>query len=206
MLLLTLPGTIFVYNGDELGMKDATFDPNLNYSLPQALQSRAGPFSPMQWSDKPNAGFTSGKPWIPVADDYHVTNVETQTAHGSGMSHIKVFESLIALKKEPSFQWGKFVVGVEKSILFYIRQAEGFAGYLVAINFGPKAATANFKESFVSEMVPDEAEIVASTYNFDGTGRSKDYEDKTVIKLTSVIYLKPTEGIVLKWEPKVSFL
>lgn len=45
----------------------------------QALQSRAGQLSPMQWSDKPNAGFTSGKPWIPVAGDYPMTNVEVRS-------------------------------------------------------------------------------------------------------------------------------
>lgn len=122
------------------------------------------------------------------------------------MSHIKVFESLVALKREPSFQWGKFNVDVDKSILFYVRQAEGFAGYLVAINFGPQTSTANFKESSVKDIIPDEAEIVASTYNFDGIGRSENFKDKTVIKSSSVVYLKPTEGIVLKWEPKASFL
>lgn len=46
--------------------------------LLQGLQSRAGQHSPMQWSDKPNAGFTTGKPWIPVADDFHMTNVEVR--------------------------------------------------------------------------------------------------------------------------------
>lgn len=120
------------------------------------------------------------------------------------MSHIKVFESLVALKREPSFQWGKFIVDVDKSILFYVRQAEGFAGYLVAINFGPQTSTASLKESSVKDSIPDEAEIVASTYNFDGTGRSENFKEKTVIKLNDVIYLKPTEGIVLKWEAKTS--
>lgn len=35
LLLLTLPGTIFIYNGDELGMKDVTFNSSLNYTIPE---------------------------------------------------------------------------------------------------------------------------------------------------------------------------
>lgn len=205
MLLLTLPGTAMVYNGDELGMKDVVLEANGSYSFSQNLIPRAGQHSPMQWSDKLQAGFTSGTPWIPIAEGYAETNIEAETAHGSGTSHVKVFQSLAALKQEPSFRWGQFSVAVNKSVVFYVRQAEGFAGYLVAINFGPQASTVNFRESHLKDMLPEEGEIVATTHNFGEAGRHENYRQKAVINLGTAVYLKRTEGIVLKWEPKTSF-
>lgn len=67
MLLLTLPGTAFTYYGEEIGMKDgssASGDPKNLYR------------TPMQWSNNPNAGFTTGTPWLPVNTDYNERNVQ----------------------------------------------------------------------------------------------------------------------------------
>lgn len=138
-------------------------------------------------------------------DPGNVYFLQAETAHGSGTSHVKVFQSLAALKQEPSIQWGEFSIALNKSVVFYVRQAEGFAGYLVAINFGPQASTVNFRESHLKDALPEEGEIVATTHNFGETGRHENYRQKTVINLGTAVYLKPTEGIVLKWEPKTSF-
>ena len=57
LLLLTLPGMTFVYQGDELGMADG----------PDGGHDRAGRDrhrTPMPWDDSPNAGFTTGDPWL----------------------------------------------------------------------------------------------------------------------------------------------
>jgi alpha-glucosidase len=57
LLLLTLPGMTFVYQGDELGMADG----------PDGGHDRAGRDryrTPMPWDDSPNAGFTAGDPWL----------------------------------------------------------------------------------------------------------------------------------------------
>lgn len=206
MLLLTLPGTALIYNGDELGMKDVVTEPSIKYLFPQDLIFRIGQHSPMQWSDKPNAGFTLGTPWIPIAEGYSETNVEAETAHGSGTGHIKVFQSVAALKQEPSVQWGQFSVALNKSVVFFVRQAEGFAGFLVAINFGPHASTVVFRESSLKDLLPEKGEIVATTHNFGETGRHENYREGTTINLGAAIYLKPAEGIVLKWVPEVSYL
>lgn len=37
MLLLTLPGTALVYNGDEFGMKDLVTEPSTKYLFPQVI-------------------------------------------------------------------------------------------------------------------------------------------------------------------------
>jgi alpha-glucosidase len=62
-LLLTLPGTAFIYQGDEIGM------PNGPGADPPYDRAGRDPMRhPMQWNQSPNGGFTTGKPWLPLID------------------------------------------------------------------------------------------------------------------------------------------
>ena len=62
-LLLTLPGTAFVYQGDELGMIDGPgADPPFDRAGRDAFRH------PMQWDASPTGGFTTGTPWLPLVD------------------------------------------------------------------------------------------------------------------------------------------
>ncbi|WP_438483722.1 alpha-amylase family glycosyl hydrolase [Streptomyces sp. S186] len=71
MLLLTLPGTALLYNGDELGLPDADIAP-ADIRDPWGLRnpglSRDPARSPMPWHGGPNAGFTTPgtQPWLPL--------------------------------------------------------------------------------------------------------------------------------------------
>jgi alpha-glucosidase len=63
LLLLTLPGAVFVYQGDELGMADGPGRPG----PPDDRAGRDPHRHPMAWTDEaPHAGFTTGEPWLPV--------------------------------------------------------------------------------------------------------------------------------------------
>jgi alpha-glucosidase len=74
-LLLTLRGTPFIYYGEEIGMadirlrRDQILDPPGQRYWP-FYKGRDGCRSPMQWDDSTHAGFTTGKPWLPVHPDY----------------------------------------------------------------------------------------------------------------------------------------
>ena len=73
VLSLTLPGSSFLYYGQELGVRDGADGGN----------DPAGrdPYrAPMQWSTEPEAGFTNGtaSPYIPVNGDYQTRNVEVK--------------------------------------------------------------------------------------------------------------------------------
>ena len=112
-----------------------------------------------------------------------------------------MFAKLVKLRKEPSIQWGAFHHTKTRNIYYFVRQAEGFPGILVAINFGTQPSTVNFKEGPIADKISsDSGEVLASTYNFHGEGRSSTFVDGTVINLGSVVYLKPGEGIVLQWQ------
>src|SRR5699024_11082229 len=52
---------------------------------------------PMQWNEKENAGFTTGTPWIQVAENYKESNVEKELKEGE---IIKYYQKLIELRKE----------------------------------------------------------------------------------------------------------
>jgi alpha-glucosidase len=60
-LLLTLPGTAFIYQGEEIGMVDGP-----GASPPIDRAGRDGARHPMQWDAK--GGFTTGTPWLPMVD------------------------------------------------------------------------------------------------------------------------------------------
>jgi glycosidase len=63
MLLLTLPGLAFIYQGDEIGMPDG---PGHEPPLDRAGRDRHR--HPMQWDASPSGGFTTGDPWLPLID------------------------------------------------------------------------------------------------------------------------------------------
>ena len=95
-ILFTLRGTPFVYQGEELGYTNAKFNSiddfddissHGQYDLAradglsdkQAMRfvqkfSRDNARTPMQWNSSANAGFTSGKPWLPVHEDFTTCN------------------------------------------------------------------------------------------------------------------------------------
>jgi glycosidase len=66
MLMMTLPGTAFVYYGEEIGMHD------VYTNVPASSKQR----TPMQWTSGENAGFSTGNPWLQVALDYKLRNVQ----------------------------------------------------------------------------------------------------------------------------------
>ncbi len=72
MLLLTLPGPAFLYQGDEIGLGDGPGG--------ERVYDRAGRDRfrhPMQWDGSPSGGFTTGDAWLPPVDPER-TNVEAQ--------------------------------------------------------------------------------------------------------------------------------
>ncbi|MET0957026.1 MAG: alpha-amylase family glycosyl hydrolase [Solirubrobacterales bacterium] len=72
LLLLTLPGMAFLYQGDEIGQAEG---PPGEHRFDRAGRDRFR--HPMQWDGSPNGGFTSGEPWLPLVDPARV-NVEAQ--------------------------------------------------------------------------------------------------------------------------------
>lgn len=145
LLLLTLPGTPFLYYGEELGLRNA----RLRYrDLRDPYTKRFWPFrpgrdparTPMQWDASPHAGFTTGRPWLPVSPDYPQRNVAREA--GEPRSLWSLYQRLLALRRaSPALTRGRCeaVDGVPNDCLVYRREAETTEGVterlLVAVNF-----------------------------------------------------------------------
>src|SRR5678809_1416797 len=83
MLLLTLRGTPTMYYGDEIGMHDVPIPPDrvqdpFEKNVPGLGLGRDPARTPMQWTPGEATGFTTGSPWLPIADDARALNVETE--------------------------------------------------------------------------------------------------------------------------------
>jgi alpha-glucosidase len=92
LLLLTLPGPAFLFQGDELGMP--------NGAEPAAPIDRAGrdPFrTPMPWDSGPGAGFTTGLPWLPLIGDEVGSVADQEADEGSTLA---LYRRLIRLRRE----------------------------------------------------------------------------------------------------------
>ena len=161
-----LRGIPFLYQGQEIGMTNCSFGSIKDYNdintldqyqlaldagctPAQALEvcranSRDNARTPMQWSDKPNAGFTTGAPWLGVNPNYREINVaEQQKREDSVLSYYK---KLIALRKHhdyvQTFTYGNFEPVFEEyeNIFAYLRKSEEQT-ILVAANFGEQPCT-----------------------------------------------------------------
>ncbi len=140
MLLLTLWGIPTIYYGDEIGMADVfipveqRIDP-WGINKPDTDLGRDPERTPMQWDSAPHAGFTTGEPWLPVADDYKQVNVKAQSADEH--STLNFYKQLLRLRRElVPLQNGSlaFFNDVPQEVVAYVREAQG-QRLLVAINF-----------------------------------------------------------------------
>lgn len=156
-----LRGIPFIYQGQEIGMQNARWNSvdefddistkdqyrvarEAGLSDAEALavcstMSRDNARTPMQWKDAPQAGFTSGTPWLKVNDNYPVINVEKEEGQPDSVLHY--YRKLIALRKSGEyrelFTYGNFEPAYENAdhVMAYYRILQG-RRVLVAANFG----------------------------------------------------------------------
>jgi alpha-glucosidase len=133
MLVTTLRGTPFVYQGDELALPDATIPPDRIVDLDGRDPERA----PLPWAPPSEAGegagFTLGTPWLPVVDDVERLNVQSQSA--DPLSTLTFARRLLRLRRElPALQDGtQRSVDAAPGLFCFLR--ERGERFLVALNF-----------------------------------------------------------------------
>lgn len=162
---ILLRGIPFIYQGQEIGMQNAVWNSIEEYddistkdqyhiareaglSDEKALEvcgrmSRDNARTPVQWSDKENAGFTTGTPWLKVNSNYKEINVESQEKDADSV--LNYYRKLVALRKSAEyrevFTYGEFAPAYEntETIMAYYRVDEN-KRVLVAANFGKEVA------------------------------------------------------------------
>jgi alpha-glucosidase len=152
-MFLTLRGTPIMYYGEELGMqnnvptrREDVKDPIGRSGWPKE-KGRDGERTPMQWSNDPNAGFTSGTPWNAIPDTYKTYNVADELKDPNSI--LNWYKQLLALRRSnPSLLDGDYLALNEKDphVLSYLRKTKNDA-VLVVINMSAAPQTVNFKLS-----------------------------------------------------------
>jgi len=193
MMLLTLPGTPLTYYGEEIRMVDVDVGSS---PAPGGAPQR----TPMQWDSSPFAGFTSGNTsWLPVSSDYMSRNVKSEKAVGAGVTTFEVYQNVTAVRKHESFQWGETKLAVYGNIFFFIRQAKGFPGYLVALNFGNGGTNVDFvNKAPEGSEVSEQAVIVATTGNIVDHNRMKELMVGNQVAMSN-LFIGPREGVVFEF-------
>jgi alpha-glucosidase len=144
MLLLTLRGTPTLYYGDELGMRDVPIPPAQvqdpwERNVPGLGLGRDPERTPMQWSPAPNAGFSTGRPWLPLAADFAAVNVETESADPSSM--LVFYRALLSLRRRhPALSLGAYVpLELPGDVFGYLRRGpDGRLAILLNLSDAPQ--------------------------------------------------------------------
>ena len=167
---LLLRGIPFIYQGQEIGMKNAKWSSMEEFndistkdqyhtareaglSDQEALEvcsrmSRDNARTPMQWTDEENGGFTKGTPWLKANPSYKEVNVKAQEQDTDSV--LNYYRKLVALRKSEElkevFTYGEFLPEYENvdGIMAFYRKDESRC-ILVAANFGKDAATMKLK-------------------------------------------------------------
>ena len=193
-----LKGTPYVYQGEELGMTNAYFDRLEDYRDIESINafhqyvdsglvkaedmmrylkeiSRDNARTPMQWDASPNAGFTTGTPWIRVNPNYKEINAAACTADPDSVFHY--YQELIRLRHTlPIIVYGTFRGLLEDSetIYAYQRLLDGQV-LTVACNFTDQEQACDLCED------PAARELI-SNYKTHKTGALQPYETRVILQ------------------------
>lgn len=200
MILLTLRGTPFLYQGEEIGMTDYPLFqpeeykdpvnfwlldllPKFHFSKKKTLQlihncNRDNARTPMQWGKGENADFTSGnETWLPVNPNYPEINVEVEKKDPDSI--LSFYRQLIQFRKEePALLYGTFEpIKTKGSIMAFYRSYQGEMLF-VLLNLTKKNQRLPHK---ISSLV---GQVLFSNYSHAGFTFKK--------------RLRPYEGLIVK--------
>lgn len=196
-----LEGTVFVYQGEELGMTSMKFDSveqlrdseSINafekYTSSGeisksdmlrfiSLKSRDCARSPMQWSSEYNAGFSSGMPWMDINQNYSEINAQEQLSRDDSV--FSFYKELIKLRKKYDvIKNGEFELYMpgDENVFAYFRKNEDSILYVCC----------NFSRNEIDFSVPEEFRNKAAVL-------LKNYENSTY---TESGKLAPFETVIM---------
>ena len=192
--LLSMRGTPYYYNGDEIGMVNAKFDKIEDYrdietlaeyehlkltggDLNQFIEdqktggARDNGRTPFQWNSSKNGGFTSGTPWLKVNDNHENLNAEAQEKDPNSV--LNYFRKMTLLRKtNPILVYGKYTL-LDKDnpdVYAYTRALDG-EKVLVLLNFSSKNAKAN------TDLINKKGKVLIDNYGkASKSGELRPYE------------------------------
>jgi alpha-glucosidase len=195
-MLLTLRGAPFIYYGEEIGMTN--FDPQTIEDVRDPVgkrywptyKGRDGERTPMQWNEKPNAGFTSAEatPWLKINPDHKQVNAVDQG--DSRASILAFYRRVIRLRRQSgALRRGDYQSIGDGNKIFAYRRSTDRQTMVVALNMSPEHETLVVDERLVPEGRG--LQILVSNIGFGQrvvAGRS--------------VPLKPYEAVIMELVPR----
>ena len=203
-----MSGTPYVYQGEEIGMTNPGFESieeyrdveSINYfnilkeegidekEIMEILKSKSRDNSrtPVQWNEEKNAGFTTGTPWINIANNYREINVERALENKDSVFYH--YKKLIELRKnEDVIAYGDYIQLLEDHPKVYAYERNYNGEKLLVIN--------NF---YGEECLVDLSKEIEGLENYNKSILISNYKDSTLDLLN--LKLRPYESIVYKLE------
>ncbi|WP_212944863.1 glycoside hydrolase family 13 protein [Heyndrickxia oleronia] len=181
-----LQGTPYIYQGEELGMTNVRFPTIDDYkdietlnmynekisedkeNLSQIMNSiyvkgRDNARTPMQWTSGPNAGFTSGTPWIKVNPNYQEINAEQQLVDDHSI--FQYYKKLIQLRKQHEIVvYGTYdLILPEHSEIYAFTRTLGDEKLIIILNFSDGQPEFEWPQ----ELEYEKKELLISNYSID---------------------------------------
>ncbi len=170
LLNLTLKGTPYIYQGEEIGMTNGDFKsldefqdiethriialakklhfPKWLQKRMMRLSSRDHARTPMQWNQ--TGGFTEGKPWIKVNANTKIINVNDQEQNDDSI--LSFYKKLIAIRKEHTvFVDGSFEALYANKNIFVFRRKNVNASFVTIVSFNRKKVS--FKQDIKGSII-----------------------------------------------------
>lgn len=155
-LYFLMQGTPFIYQGQEIGMTNVQFETieeyndvamkNL-YKMERAIgkshedimniiwkNGRDNSRTPMQWSSEPQAGFTTGTPWLKVNPNYPDINVKQNVEDPNSIYHY--YKKMITLrKKTPTLIYGSYrLVAKDHEQVYAYTRSDQTGAFIIIVN------------------------------------------------------------------------
>ena len=190
-LMYTLRGTPFVYQGQELGMRNTAWN-DINdyndvstkshydflisegYGADVAMEavhhfSRDSARTPMQWSAEKNAGFTKGEPWLRINDDFMECNAEREAL--DDQSILSWYRKLAKLRKNNSvlISGGYEEILCDSEQIFAFRRRNDACEAVVLLNFSDQTVS-------YDQAVIEGSELLITSASQHKTAQLQPYE------------------------------
>ena len=202
-MLMTMQGTPYIYQGEEIGMTNVYFDNIEDYDDVEIknywdryvvhgnedpektldgihFRARDNARTPMQWDDSENAGFTTGTPWLKVNPNYKEINVKEALEDEDSIFHY--MQKLIQMRKANEVAvYGDFIEyePENEELYIYERNFEGQKLFVV-LNFTDHEA----KFELPKGIKADPAKLLIDNYK----GAHK-LESRTMLPYEGAVYL-----------------
>lgn len=198
-LLLTLRGTVYIYQGDEIGMTNVAFDSIEDYKDVEIknawkeaqdkgedldkfmkgihAQSRDNARTPIQWSRESHGGFSTNTPWIKANPNYESINVINQEEDPESI--LNHYRSMIRFRKDNNtLVYGEYKCLMELSEEVYCyERSDDHDKFLVLLNFSDNEQEVDF-------TIHESATLAHGNYNTPNAPESLRPWEAKILKIS----------------------